>query len=217
MTFALFDPDDGYVVRQGVLPHWYQPGVTYFITYRTADSVPQSLLRSWHRRRHDWLARHEIDARSTDWKTALRARPELEREFHATFSRPFMEYLDRGEGECPLADPELARIVAENLAYFDGDRYDLGDFIVMPNHVHLLVGLRGNTDVETQCRSWKKFSATAINRSRNRRGQFWQAESFDHLVRSPEQFAYFQRYIADNPRKAGLKPGTYLHRRLSSK
>jgi type I restriction enzyme R subunit len=42
-------------------------------------------------------------------------------------------------------------------------------------------------------------------------GRLWQEESFDHLVRSPEQFEYFQRYIAENPRKASLNPGDYLH------
>ena len=126
------------------------------------------------------------------------------------FTRPFMEYLDRGEGSCPLADPTLAELVAKSLRQFDGDRYHLGDFVVMPNHVHVLVCLRGQTALEPLCRSWKKFTATEINRQQGRRGKFWQSESFDHLVRTPEQFSYLQRYIADNPGKAGLRLGRYL-------
>ena len=54
MTFEFFDRREDFSVRQGNLPHWYQPGATYFITFRTADSVPQALLRSWHSRRDDW-------------------------------------------------------------------------------------------------------------------------------------------------------------------
>jgi hypothetical protein len=63
----------------------------------------------------------------------------------------------------------------------------------MPNHVHLLVCLLGNTDLEEQCYSWKKYTATSINRALGQKGRFWQEESFDHLVRSPEQFHYLRR------------------------
>ena len=83
----------------------------------------------------------------------------------------------------------------------------------MPNHVHLLTCLLGSTEIEDQCYSWKKFTAAKINKALRQRGRFWQEESFDHLVRSPEQFDYFQRYIAENPRKAGLQAGEYLHYR----
>jgi hypothetical protein len=64
--------------------------------------------------------------------------------------------------------------------------------------------------------SWKKFSATQINRCLQRRGHLWQGESFDHLVRSPEQFVYLQHYIADNPKRAGLREGEYYRRQLQN-
>jgi type I restriction enzyme R subunit len=81
----------------------------------------------------------------------------------------------------------------------------------MPNHVHVIACLLGDTDLEAQCYSWKKYTSTKINRALGRKGRFWQEESFDHLVRSPEQFDYLRRYISDNPRKAGLREGQYLH------
>jgi putative transposase len=208
--FELFDPTQEYVVRHGSLPHWNQPGVTYFVTFRTADSVPQSLLRSWHRRRDEWLRRHGVDS-TGDWKEQLISRPEISLQYHKTFTRPFMDYLDRGYGECLLRDERAARIVANTLQHFEGERYHLGDFVVMPNHVHLLVCLIGTTEIESKCRSWKKYSACEINRLFGRTGRFWQEESFDHLVRSPEQFEHFERYIADNPKKARLRTGEYLH------
>ena len=81
----------------------------------------------------------------------------------------------------------------------------------MPNHVHVLVCLLGERELTAQCESWKKYSAGKINALSGRRGRFWQAESFDHLVRTPEHFDYFRQYIADNPRRAKLKAGEYLH------
>jgi REP element-mobilizing transposase RayT len=211
MTFELFDRKAEYTVRRGALPHWYQPGVTYFVTYRTADSVPHSLLRAWHAQRDDWLRRHGLDPTAMTWKTRLRMEPDLERQYERTFTRQFMEYLDCGHGACPLARRHVAEIVADNLRHFDGRRYHLGDFIVMPNHVHVLVCLVGDTQIEAQCRSWKRYTAAHIHRALARRGRFWQEETFDHLVRTPEQFARFRHYIADNPRKARLGKEEYLH------
>jgi type I restriction enzyme R subunit len=212
MTFELFDPNADVRITAGNLPHWFQPGVTYFITFRTDDSFPVAVARQWYRCRDDWLRKHGIDPGSVDWISKLRALPgDQLREFHTNFSREFMENLDSGHGECVLKRPELARIVAGSFHYFDGRRYHLGDFVVMPNHVHLLVCLLGTTDLEGQCYSWKKFTSTRINEVLGRQGRFWHEESFDHLVRSPEQFEYLRTYIADNPKRAGLGEGEYLY------
>jgi hypothetical protein len=148
MDFELFDRQAETTIREGTLPHWFQPGVTYFITFRTEDSVPQSSLRSWHGRRDGWLRRHGIDPQMAAWKALLHRSPELEREYHQTFTREFMEYLDRGHGACALRQPALSQIVADSLLSFDGERYLMGDFIVMPNHVHLLSCLLGATEIE---------------------------------------------------------------------
>jgi len=212
MPFELFNPDGELRITFGNLPHWYQPGATYFITFRTADSLPKEVADLWYRRRNDWLQRHRINAKAANWQADLRRLPDrLQHEFHATFSREFLEHLDKGHGACVLRRNDLAEIVAKSLRHFDGERYLLGDFVVMPNHVHLLVGLLGETEVEAQCYSWKKFTATQINRELKQTGEFWQAESFDHLVRSAEQFERFQRYIAENGLEAGLQHGEYLH------
>jgi isocitrate dehydrogenase (NAD+) len=114
-------------------------------------------------------------------------------------------------GECILRQPELAQIVAQSLNHFDGDRYDLTDFVVMPNHVHLLVAFADEDSILEQCDSWKHFTATRINKAICRNGRFWQQDGFDHLVRTLEQFEYLRRYIQDNPTRAGLKLGEYIH------
>src|SRR5205807_1732667 len=77
--------------------------------------------------------------------------------------------------------------------------------------VHAVVGLIGDTDIEKQCYSWKKFSARAINTVLGRSGRFWQEESFDHLIRSSEHFERFQQYIALNGERAGLCLNEYLY------
>jgi putative transposase len=212
MTFEFFDPTMDVRVDVGNLPHWFQPGTTYFITFRTADSLPADVFQLWCRRRDDWLERHGVEPRMPDWSVRLQSLPlAQQREFHNTFSREFMEHLDRGHGACVLRRSDLAGIVSQNLHYGNGQRYHLGDFVVMPNHVHLLACLLGDTDLEKQCSSWKKYTATRINQALGRQGRFWQEESFDHLVRSPEQFEHFRQYIADNPNKAGLHTGEYLY------
>jgi putative transposase len=212
MCFELFDPKADVRITGGNLPHWYQPSVTYFITLRTADSIPADVGVLWHRRRDDWLRRHGIDPNLNGSRNALHALPDREqREFHNTFSQEFLRYLDLGCGECVLKRPELAGSVSKSLLHFDGVRYHMGDFVVMPNHIHMLVCLLESTDLEEQCYSWKKFTATEMNHALGRQGEFWQYESFDHLVQSPAQFDRFQCYIADNPSHANLREGEYLY------
>ena len=209
--FELFDPNAEVRNQQpGTFRTGSKPGVTYFITFRTDDSIPKEVADFWYQLRDDWLRRHKIDPTLPDWTKWLRALPLAQQnEFHATFSRQYLECLDKGYGECVLKRSELAQIVADNLRHFDQQRYHLGDFVVMPNHVHLLVCLLGTTELEAQCYSWKKYTAGKINKALGRKGRFWQEESFDHLVRSAEQFEYLRGYIADNPKKAGLRPGEF--------
>jgi putative transposase len=213
MIFQLFDPKAETIVHEGSnLPHWYQAGATYFVTFRTEDSIPAAAVRLWHQRRAEWLRRNGIDVADPRWKAAFGKLPrELRCDFHETFSREYLEYLDQGLGACVLRRAELARIVAVSLLHFDSQRYLMGDFVVMPNHVHLLVCLLGDSEIEATCFSWKIFTATRINRQLGRKGRFWQEESFDHLVRSPEQFEAIRRYIADNPHGAKLAAGEYLY------
>ena len=97
--------------------------------------------------------------------------------------------------------------------HFDGVRYRMGDFVIMPNHVHLLVAFARPDIMAAQLDSWMHYSAFQINRAIGDKGHFWQPEAFDHLVRTLEQYNYLRRYIAANPAKAHLKPGEYLYRR----
>lgn len=109
----------------------------------------------------------------------------------------------------PASCADLRTVVSNALRFFDGLHYELGDFVVMPNHVHLLVGGLARDAMLKQVESWKKWSAIQINEALSTKGRFWQDEHFDHLVRGAAAFAKFREYIADNPAKAGLKIEEY--------
>jgi REP element-mobilizing transposase RayT len=136
-------------------------------------------------------------------------------DFQKRFNRCREEFLDSCRGRCLLKRPELAQIVADSLLHFDGQRYRMGDFIVMPNHVHLLAVFSTAEAMKEQCDSWLHYTAVRINQTIGENGKFWQQEPFDHLVRSPEQYEYLTQYIADNPKKSGLKPGEYHYHRFN--
>ena len=101
--------------------------------------------------------------------------------------------------------------MANSLQHFDGDRYELTDFVVMPNHVHVLVAFPDEESLLKQSESLKHFTATKINRLIGSSGRYWEQDGFDHLLRSDVQFEYLRNYIANNPIKARLKPGEFLH------
>jgi type I restriction enzyme R subunit len=85
------------------------------------------------------------------------------------------------------------------------------DFVIMPNHVHVLASFPDEAAMLGECESWKHFTATKINRQLGQKGRFWQQDAFDHLVRTEEQFQYLRKYIATNPTKAKLQPGDFAH------
>ena len=160
MNWELFDPDDEVRITEGKLPHWFQAGRLYFVTYRTDDSLPVDVTRLWLRQRDDWLLRQGINPRLADWKVRFASLPaRFRRQFHATFSEAFLQHLDRGHGECVLRRPGISQVVQDGLLFFNEVRYELMDFVIMPNHVHVLVALLGDTDIVAQCNSWKKNAA----------------------------------------------------------
>ena len=208
-----FDPKAEFFVHEHIRPHWSQAGAVVFITFRRHDSIPREVLQQWEREKREWLHRRGHNAEE-HWSVVLPRLTEKDRaDFQKQFRRCREEFLDTCHGRCLLRRPELARIAADALLYFDGQRYRMGDFIVMPNHAHLLAAFAAADAMKSQCDSWLHYTACQINKAIGEKGKFWQEEPFDHLVRSAEQYEYLRRYIADNPHNAGLKPGEYLYRR----
>jgi type I restriction enzyme R subunit len=213
MLGEAFDPKAELHIYEHFRPHWAQAGAAVFLTFRTHDSIPREVLQRWDREKQEWLRLRGWHDES-HWAAILPTLSAKERaEFRKTFNRCREVFLDTCHGRCLLKRPELARIVAESLLHFDGQRYGMGDFVIMPNHVHLLAVFSTAEAMKAQCDSWLHYSAYRINQVIGEKGKFWQQKPFDHLVRSPEQYDYLRGYIADNPLKAGLRPGEYLYRR----
>jgi hypothetical protein len=118
--------------------------------------------------------------------------------------------LDRGHGACVLKEPEVTEIVDGALHHFDGERYWLGSYVIMPNHVHVLVRPIMQHSLADILHSWTSFTAHAIGKTLGRTGALWQDESFDHIVRNEHQLGRFGLYISANPSKAHLAPGKFL-------
>jgi putative transposase len=210
MHYRFFDPLADTTVGGGHLPHWEQENAYYFLTFRTADSLPAGVHAEWLADRHRWLRSHGIDPAAEDCSARVEHLPDAQRwEFASRFGRFWQRQLDACHGECQLREPTLRRMVAQSVLFFEGQRYSLVAFVIMPNHVHVLAGVNGRGALRDNCRSWKHFSATRINRELGRAGRVWQSESYDHLVRTPESLARFRDYIIANPRKAALAPDEY--------
>ncbi len=186
------------------LPHWRQWGRTYFITSRLADSVPNHVRDHWQQQRILWLSQRGLTSDNL---------PEGERHaFHREFTARFHELLDAGDGDCILARPDMASIVAEILTSGHGKIYQLDAWVIMPNHLHVLVEPMKGKTLGNIVKQWKGSSARRINQACGRTGSLWQAEAFDHIVRSEKQLEHFRQYIAGNPHKAGLREGFILGR-----
>jgi type I site-specific restriction endonuclease/REP element-mobilizing transposase RayT len=193
---GFFDPGSPIAVLEGNLPHWRQEGATYFVTFRTADSLPQEKLQSWSAERDEWL-KINPEPHSTEQK----------REYWLKFPERIQHWLDAGYGQCILARPDARQIVVDALRHFDGERYKLSAWVVMPNHVHVAVTPLGTHELSDILHSWKSFTSKAINKLSGTTGVFWQKESFDHIVRSPESLELIEVYILATPER--LQPGTY--------
>ena len=156
------------------LPHRYELGQPLFVTFRLFGSLP---------------AGREFPVESMTSGEAFLAMDRL---------------LDNSRFEpLHLRRPEIARLVRDSILYCSGMDYDLHAWVIMPNHVHMLV--TPCTNVSSFLRRLKGYSARQANRVLKRTGQaFWQDESYDHLVRSEQQFRSTERYILSNPVSAGL-------------
>ena len=88
--------------------------------------------------------------------------------------------------------------------------YELGAYVIMANHVHLLI--QPNIATDRLLKSLKGATAREANRLLGRTGEpFWQKETYDHWVRNQVEFQRIRTYIESNPVKAGLvqKPEDY--------
>lgn len=189
-----FNPRSEIDIRAGRnLPHWEQDGVWYFITFRLADALPASVVLELKNQRERWKQTHALETLT----------PEELAEYHKLFSERYEKLLNAGSGSCLLREPANAEIVDGALRFFDGQRYELDETIIMPNHVHVLVKPLANNHLVDILHSWKSYTANQINARTKQSDQLWQHESYDHIVRHENAMHAIRRYIRENPKVAG--------------
>ncbi|MDA0768143.1 MAG: transposase [Verrucomicrobia bacterium] len=166
---------------RGYLPHLDALGELQALTFRLADSVPDKVIKAW---------KQELD--SSPPKAAAIA-----------LQRKIATYEDAGHGSCLLRIPEHAEVVQNALLHFDGTRYRLLEWAVMPNHVHVLVQPL-NDRLGRIIKSWKTYTARAINQATGTSGTLWARDYHDRYIRDEEHLLNCRNYIRMNPVKAGL-------------
>ncbi|KAA0213656.1 transposase [bacterium] len=191
--------DDGVIYkRRGAnLPHWTREGAVYAVTFRLADSLPEAAVEKLRR-----------EARLLQRKGDCQYAPlsgEEQRRLLRLMSEKYQDLLDAGQGACLLCQDACAEIVATALQHFDGKRYRLWAWCVVPNHVHVVVQPAAGESLSAILHSWKSFTAKKINKLLGRSGALWQPESFDHFVRDDQDLQHCVRYVWHNPEKAGLR------------
>lgn len=207
-------------------PHIHPAGATLFVTYRLAGSIPQGVVRAYKAKR-DWLEneltrtrKQALAGQSPEQTEGLR-RVE---EFHREWFLKFEDALHKAKsGPMWLKDEPVVAKVVENLHRLDGDAYRLDAYCVMSNHVHTvftpqlseeelqetfdkngrLTFLSEHPGLSRIMQTLKGRSARECNLVLSRTGQFWEHESFDHIVRNGMLMKTI-RYVLNNPVKAGL-------------
>lgn len=166
--------------ERGYLPHFDAPHVTQFVTFMLYDSFPVTRRQE----REGILNEPDESARRRKLET----------------------WLDRGHGECWLRQPGIAAKVEETLRAGDGKTYRLQAWVVMPNHVHLVVDV-WDLPLSRLLKLWKGRSAREANKLLRRTGHFWEREYFDTLIRDASHLSRAIRYTESNPVKAGMVRG----------
>ena len=171
------------------LPHGHQDGKLQFVTFRLADSLPQEKLDELEHDKESFVQQHP-----QPWDAETEAR------FYKLFGSKIDEWLDAGMGSCLLKFSDIRKIVCDALCFFDGERYRIHSYVVMPNHVHVLVEPFGENKIGEILHSWKSFTANEINKQMGSSGAVWRRESFDRIIRDEEHYQNVLRYISDNPK-----------------
>ena len=114
------------------------------------------------------------------------------------------EYEDAGYGQCFLRDERIAAIMQDTLKHFDGERYQLICWCIMPNHVHVLIEVNEGWSLSRIMHGWRSYTAKEANRILGRTGKIWMEEYYDRYIRDDYHLQKTINYILNNPANAGL-------------
>jgi len=164
------------------LPHFDAGDIPQSVCFHLIDSIPQAV--------------------RDGWMEALQFLPKDEQLQQRR--RLAESYLDRGEGPAWLSNPIIAELVQNAFLFFDGQRYTLHAWVIMPNHAHVLFTPHAEESMLKILSSWKSYTSLRANPHLERTGHFWYPDFYDRYIRNETHYQNVVRYIEMNPVKAGL-------------
>lgn len=184
------------------LPHHQPNGCDLFITFRLNFSLPKHILDSLA----EYQANIENDLRKRADLTIEEKKIILSKKAFANYDMMLNRY---NSFTINLSEPKLAETLVKSLREYDGSLYHLHSFVIMPNHVHIMIRIAENElgamySIAYVMKSIKGTSARYLNIKLNRRGRLWLREYYDHFIRNEQEFNNVIRYMEMNPVKAGL-------------
>lgn len=197
--FCGLHPDKRIRIYTRHLPHWRQDGATYFATFRLADSLPEAKLVELRNLRAFWEHQHPEPRSEKDWE-----------EYAREYTRRAEAWLDEGHGACYFRERRWADDLRERLHHFDGERYQLFCWVIMPNHCHLVIRPFDGWELEDLLGAMKGVTARHINAAVQGSGELWQQESYDRIIRDGEHLLKVIHYIGRNPAQANLPRSSWF-------
>ena len=193
------------------LPHIHPADGIFFITFRLADSLPIQVI-------HQFMEEKNFEKLRIRLQYEGILKKELLYEIEKNYFNKFDKLLSMDTTNCWLNQDKIAQLIANKLHSYDKHRYLLICYCIMPNHVHMLVNMKDFISVNTSNRSgrtryypltnvlrlMKGSTARIANKMLDRSGAFWQHESYDHYVRSENEYNKIIEYILQNPVKSGI-------------
>lgn len=199
------------------LPHFQPQDAWYSATIRLAGSLPLNVVLQLQEEQA--MLRHRLEGISN-----TSARASLLREAQEDHNRKFDRLLHANHsGPNWLGREDIATVVSSSLHAMDRRTFQLLAHTIMPNHVHVVFATgdaklpidqaekkqeltieRFEFPVTKIFASIKKFTARRANALLDRRGAFWQEETYDHVIRDSEELIRAIRYVLMNPVEAKL-------------
>lgn len=175
------------------LPHWRQEGAYYAVTFRLADSLPREKIELLKSMRREWEYKFPEPRSEQAWE-----------DYAKSVTKRVNEWLDQGSGECHFKNPNFANNLEKSILHFQKEQYHVASYVVMPNHCHLIICPFPGHDLEKLLGKIKGVSSRFANRVLGRKGDLWQQESFDRIIRDEIHLYNAIQYVGNNPRLANL-------------
>lgn len=193
---AFLDFSQPALLWENRLPHLDQAEKMISINFRLADSLPQKVLSEIEAAKNQFLSKFP-----EPWTA------EIQRKYYEEVGCVEEKYLENGYGKCWLKYPEIREIIINSLEFYRGERYEIIGYVIMPNHVHLLIMPANGYELKKIMRDLLHFTAFSINKKVGNKGKLWFSDYFDRTIRSQKHYVFYVEYMRNNPQY--LPEGTY--------